>query len=115
MSATTTTVEHHDDHGPDGTNYLNVSHTLKSWLLTGDHKRIAILYLISVTFFFLLGSAAASMIRLELTNPRGNFLENDTYNKMFSAHGIIMVFLFLLPAVPAVLGNFCVPLMVGAR
>jgi cytochrome c oxidase subunit I len=105
----------HDEHGHDNSNYLNVSHTIKSWLLTGDHKRIAILYLISISFFFMLGSAAASMIRLELTSPRGNFMENDTYNKMFSAHGIIMVFLFLVPVIPATLGNFLMPLMVGAR
>src|SRR5690242_2386322 len=104
-----------DEHGHDNVNYLNVDHSIKSWLLTGDHKRIAILYLVSITFFFMLGSAAASMIRLELTSPRGNFLENDTYNKMFSAHGVIMVFLFLVPVIPAVLGNFFVPMMVGAR
>src|SRR5688500_7871805 len=105
----------HDEHGHDNSNYLNVSHTIKSWLLTGDHKRIAILYLISISFFFMLVSAAASMIRLELTSSRGNYMENDTYNEMFSAHGIIMVFLFLVPVIPATLGNFLMPLMVGAR
>lgn len=96
-------------------NYLSVSHTLKSWFLTGDHKRIAILYLISVTFFFFLGSLAAGMIRYELTAPAGVVLESDTYNKVFSSHGVIMVFFFLVVAIPAVFGNFLIPLMVGAR
>ena len=117
MSTTTLPgpATHEADHHDDGTNYLNASHTIKSWLLTGDHKRIAIMYLISITFFFMLGGLAASIVRLELMSPRGNFLENETYNKMFSAHGIIMVFLFLVPVVPATLGNFFVPLMIGAR
>jgi cytochrome c oxidase subunit 1 len=96
-------------------NYLTVDHSIKSWLLTGDHKRIGLMYLFSVTFFFLLGSIAAGLIRLELISPTGRMFENDTYNKLFSAHGIIMVFLFLIPAIPAVLGNFFVPLMIGAR
>lgn len=96
-------------------NYLNVDHSIKSWLLTGDHKRIAILYLIGVTFFFFLGSLAAGILRLELTSPTGRMLENETYNKIFTAHGIIMVFLYLIPAIPAVMGNFLLPLQLGAR
>lgn len=96
-------------------NYLNVSHTLKSWLLTGDHKRIAVLYLISVSFFFFLGSVAASLVRLELTSPNGMMMESETYNKMFSAHGIIMIFFFLIPSIPAIFGNFLIPIMIGAR
>ncbi|HMS56318.1 MAG TPA: cbb3-type cytochrome c oxidase subunit I [Fimbriimonadaceae bacterium] len=96
-------------------NYLNTEHTIKSWLLTGDHKRIAVLYLISISIFFFLGSLAAGFIRLELTSPRGVLLESETYNKMFSAHGIIMIFFFLIPAIPAVLGNFLIPIMIGAR
>lgn len=101
---------------PQGTtNYLNVDHSIKSWLLTGDHKRIAVLYLISVTFFFFLGSVAASLVRLELTSPTGVMMENETYNKMFTAHGIIMVFFFLIPGIPATLGNFLIPIMIGAR
>ena len=96
-------------------NYLTNGHTLKSWLLTTDHKRIAILYLISISFFFALGGIAAGLIRYELTAPAGNVLESDTYNKVFSAHGIIMVFLFLVAVVPAVLGNFLMPIMIGAR
>ena len=109
-----TPVEQHP-HPESRTNYLNVSHTLKSWLTTGDHKRIAILYLISISAFFFLGASFAGMIRLELMSPAGVILESETYNKVFSAHGIVMVFLFLVPAVPAIIGNFVLPLMIGAR
>jgi len=97
------------------TNYLNVNHTIKSWLLTGDHKRIAILYLISITIFFFFGSLAAGVVRFELTSPNGQMLENETYNKMFTAHGVIMIFFFLIPSIPATLGNFLIPIMIGAR
>jgi len=96
-------------------NYLEAGHTVKSWLLTGDHKRIAVLYLISTSIFFFVGSILAGLIRLELTSPAGVLLENETYNKVFSAHGIVMIFFFLIPAVPAVLGNFILPIMIGAR
>lgn len=114
MSATT--VGHPDLPKPgEEKNYLNNGNTIASWLLTTDHKRIAVLYLISVTFFFLIGGIAAGLVRFELTSPRGVFFENDTYNKIFSLHGIVMVFFFLIPAIPATIGNFLVPLMVGAR
>src|SRR3954467_14537111 len=103
------------EHRQEPTNYLNVSHTVKSWLLTGDHKRIAILYLVSVSIFFLLGGIFAGLIRLELTSPSGVLLESETYNKIFSAHGIVMIFLFLVPSIPAVFGNFLLPIMVGAK
>jgi len=95
--------------------YLNDGHTIASWLLTGDHKRIAMLYLISTTFFFFLGSVAAGLVRFELTSPAGVVLESETYNKVFSSHGVIMVFLFLVVAIPAIFGNFFIPLMIGAR
>ena len=95
--------------------YLNEGHTIASWLLTGDHKRIAMLYLISTTFFFFLGSVAAGLVRFELTSPAGVVLESETYNKVFSSHGVIMVFLFLVVAIPAIFGNFFIPLMIGAR
>ena len=88
---------------------------MKSWLLTTDHKRIAILYLFTVTLMFFLGGAAATVIRLNLMTPTGELVTADTYNKLFSAHGIIMVFFFLVPVVPTVLGNFFVPMMIGAR
>ena len=96
-------------------NYLNVAHTAKSWLLTRDHKRIALLYLISVTLFFALGGLFALLIRLELLTPRGDLFEAETYNKVFTMHGVAMVFFFLIPAIPATLGNFLVPIMIGAK
>ena len=96
-------------------NYLNNGYGLRSWLLTTDHKRIAVLYLISVTTFFFLGGFFAMLIRLELLTPQGDLMQADTYNKVFTMHGMIMVFFFLIPVVPAVLGNFLVPLMVGAK
>jgi cytochrome c oxidase subunit 1 len=95
--------------------YLTGETGLMSWLLTRDHKRIAILYLASLSFFFLLGGIFAGLIRLELLTPQGDLVSPDTYNKLFSMHGIIMIFLFLVPSVPATLGNFLVPLMIGAR
>ncbi len=96
-------------------NYLNSNYGIKSWLLTTDHKRIAILYLISITAMFWLGGFFAMMIRLELLTPAGDLVSSDTYNKLFTMHGIIMVFFFLIPSVPAVIGNFVIPLMVGAK
>ncbi len=96
-------------------NYLNNEHGLLSWLLTADHKRIAILYLISITFFFFIGGAFAGLIRLELLTPQPDLVASDTYNKFFTMHGIIMVFLFLVPSVPATLGNFLIPIMIGAK
>ena len=96
-------------------NYLNWAYGVKSWLLTTDHKRIAILYLVSITIFFLIGGAAASMIRLELFTPESNLLQADSYNKTFTLHGVIMIFFFLIPSIPATLGNFLIPLMIGAK
>jgi cytochrome c oxidase subunit 1 len=95
--------------------YLNVDYGVRSWLLTTDHKRIALLYLVSITLMFVLGGLFAVMIRLELLTPQGDFVQADTYNKLFTMHGIIMVFFFLIPSIPAVLGNFLIPLMIGAR
>ena len=96
--------------------YLGTDYSIKSWLLTGDHKRIGVLYLLSITFFFLLGGAAASLVRLELMTPKGDvFNTPDSYNRAFTIHGVFMVFFFLVPSIPATLGNFFVPLMIGAR
>jgi cytochrome c oxidase subunit 1 len=96
-------------------NYLTNGTTLKSWLLTKDHKRIAIMYLISVSVFFMLGGLYAAAIRLELLTPASDLLETATYNKVFTQHGILMIFFFLIPAIPAVLGNFVLPIMIGAK
>ena len=96
-------------------NYLTDGTTVRSWLLTTDHKRIAILYMISITAFFFLGGAAATLMRLELATPGGDLLRSDVYNRMFTLHGIVMVFFFMVPSIPAVLGNFLLPIMIGAR
>ncbi|MGH9404757.1 MAG: cytochrome c oxidase subunit I [Terriglobia bacterium] len=95
--------------------YLNATWGIKSWLLTTDHKRIAWLYLITTTFFFILGGLAATVMRLNLITPQGAIVQPETYNKMFTLHGTIMIFFFLAPAVPTVLGNFLIPMMIGAR
>src|SRR5690349_22776385 len=96
-------------------NYLNNGHGLKSWLLTKDHKRIAQLYLFSITDFFFLGGFFALMIRLELLTPAADLVQPDTYNKLFTMHGVVMVFFFLIPSIPATLGNFLIPIMIGAK
>jgi cytochrome c oxidase subunit 1 len=96
--------------------YLDVSYTVRSWLLTTDHKRIGILYLLGVTFFFFVGGAAATVLRLELMTPAGDVLHSpDAYNRLFTMHGVVMIFFFLVPAIPGVLGNFLIPIMIGAR
>jgi cytochrome c oxidase subunit I len=97
------------------THYLNSSYGIRSWLLTRDHKRIAVLYMFSVTLFFALGGVMALLIRLELLTPAGDMVQADTYNRLFTMHGVLMVFFFLIPGIPAVLGNFLIPLMIGAR
>jgi cytochrome c oxidase subunit 1 len=96
-------------------NYLTSGHTIRSWLITTDHKRIGVLYLISITFFFVLGAIAAGLIRLSLVVPDGSIFSNDFYNKLFTLHGVIMVWFFLVPSIPNTLGNFLLPLMIGAR
>jgi len=95
--------------------YLNADFGIRSWLLTVDHKRIALLYLASITLFFFLGGFFAVLIRLELLTPQGDMVQSETYNKLFTMHGVIMVFFFLIPSIPAVLGNFLVPMMIGAK
>ena len=96
-------------------NYLTNETTIQSWLLTKDHKRIALLYLLSVTLFFTVGGLFASLVRIELMTPAGDFMSSEMYNQAFTSHGVMMIFFFLIPAVPAVLGNFLIPLMVGAK
>ncbi|MGE5207331.1 MAG: cytochrome c oxidase subunit I [Chlamydiota bacterium] len=109
MASASTTITAEREH------YLNADYGFKSWLLTTDHKRIALLYLISITFFFFIGGLFALLIRLELLTPQGDLVQADTYNKLFTMHGQVMIFFFLIPAVPAVLGNFLVPMMIGAK
>jgi cytochrome c oxidase subunit 1 len=95
--------------------YLNADYGIRSWLLTIDHKRIALLYLLSITVAFALGGAYAVAVRLELLTPQGDFFTAENYNKMFTAHGVLMVFFFMIPAIPGTLGNFLIPLMIGAK
>ena len=95
--------------------FLERDYGLRAWLTTRDHKRIAILYALGITFFFFLGGAAATLIRLNLVTPDGALLSAETYNKTFTFHGVVMVWFFLIPSIPATLGNFLLPLMIGAR
>ncbi len=95
--------------------YLNISYGIRSWLLTTDHKRIAILYMISISLMFIIGGAAATLIRVDLLTPTGDLVDANTYNTLFTVHGVVMIFFFLGPAIPAVFGNFMIPLMIGAR
>ncbi|QDU98099.1 cytochrome c oxidase subunit I [Lignipirellula cremea] len=95
--------------------YLNADYNIWSWLLTTDHKRIGILYMISLTLFFFVGGAAAILFRVELLTPEADLVVSPTYNRLFTLHGVVMVFFFLVPSIPAVLGNFLIPMMIGAR
>ncbi len=95
--------------------YLRAGHSLKSWLLTTDHKRIGVLYTLSITFFFFIGAAAAALIRLDLLTPAGDLLTNEGYNRAFTIHGVVMVWFFLIPSIPNTFGNFLIPLMIGAK
>jgi cytochrome c oxidase subunit 1 len=100
---------------PGTRNYLNADYGWKSWLFTLDHKRIGLLYLASITVAFFIGGAYAGAVRLELLTPGGDLVQADTYNRLFTMHGIFMVFAVLIPSIPATLGNFLLPLMIGAR
>ncbi len=98
-----------------GSSYLTDGLTIRSWLLTTDHKRIAILYMATITVFFFIGGIAAAFVRYNLIVPEGMIRSAETYNRLFTMHGVVMVWFFLAPAVPVTLGNFLVPLMTGAR
>ncbi|MBL8858409.1 MAG: cytochrome c oxidase subunit I [Planctomycetes bacterium] len=121
MSNTISPAAHQDPHrvepdsGRETSTYLNNGYGWKSWLFTIDHKRIAILYLVSISFFFAIGGVFATLMRLELATPKGDMLQSDTYNKLFTMHGLVMIFFFLVPSIPAVLGNFLMPIMIGAK
>ncbi len=104
-----------DDNGLPSPNYLSSEKGLWSWLSTLDHKRIGILYLIGITIAFFLGGVFALLLRLELFFPGQQLVGPDTYNKLFTLHGAVMVFLFIIPSIPAALGNFVLPLQLGAK
>ena len=112
-NATTTIVRHAGACAPD--NYLTARQGVKSWLLTTDQKRIGILYLWTILVFFLIAAVAAALMRIELLTPAGDLVTSETYNKLFTVHGVLMVWFFLIPSIPAVLGNFVIPMMIGAR
>jgi cytochrome c oxidase subunit 1 len=95
--------------------FWNGEYGLRAWLTTRDHKRIAMLYALGITFYFFLGGAAATLIRLNLVEPTGALLSAEDYNKAFTFHGVVMVWFFLIPSIPTTLGNFLLPLMIGAR
>ena len=95
--------------------YLGGETTVASWLGTLDHKRIALLYLFTITAFFVVGAVAAALMRWQLAVPTADLVTSDTYNRLFTLHGVVMVWFFLIPSIPAVLGNFILPLAIGAR
>jgi cytochrome c oxidase subunit I len=102
-------------HAPHGKNYLNEHKGIRSWLLTVDHKRIGVMYLIMIAAAFFVGGIFALLVRLELLTPGHTIMDADTYNRVFTLHGAVMVFLFIVPSIPASLGNFVLPLMLGAK
>jgi cytochrome c oxidase subunit I len=95
--------------------YLNAHYGWKSWLFTTDHKRIGLMYMISITLMFFIGGFFALLIRLELLTPQADMFNADQYNKLFTLHGVVLIFFFLIPSIPAVLGNFFLPIMIGAK
>ena len=120
MSPLDTTIGLRDPATPAATigrppDYLHESHTLRSWFFTVDHKRIALLYLFAITLFFMIGAVAAGLVRLSLVVPDGAIFTSDTYNKLFTVHGVVMVWFFLIPSIPSTFGNFLIPLMIGAK
>ncbi|QDV70365.1 Cytochrome c oxidase subunit 1 [Rosistilla carotiformis] len=102
------------DHASDD-NYLTNTKGIMSWIVTLDHKRIGLMYLIGVMVSFAIGGTLALILRAHLYNPQGSFLSNDAYNQVFTLHGAVMIFLFIIPSIPAALGNFLVPVMLGAK
>jgi len=111
--ATTNTLN--PGYASDSENYLKNTTGVLSWIFTLDHKRIGIMYLIGILSAFAIGGALAMAIRFHLLEPDGKLFDNDTYNQVFTLHGAIMVFLFIIPSIPAALGNFLVPVMLGAK
>lgn len=112
ISATEIDIRTEGEIAPE--NYLS-EQSVRSWLLTTDHKRIGILYLCTIIIFFFIATVAAAMMRIELLTPQGDLVTSETYNKLFTIHGVLMIWFFLIPSIPAVLGNFVLPMMIGAR
>jgi len=113
-SATPSAVVQAPGHAPDE-NYITHGKGLKSWLVTLDHKRIGVLYIISIMTSFFLGGVFALLVRTELLTAKQTIVDADTYNQLFTLHGAVMIFLFVIPGIPAAIGNFVLPLMLGAK
>jgi cytochrome c oxidase subunit I len=106
---------HPSNESKKGENYLNYDTSVWSWITTVDHKRIGLMYLVALLVFFFVGGIAALIVRTELAYPGGQILTPQQYNWLFTVHGVVMIFLFIVPGIPAVLGNFMLPLMIGAK
>src|SRR5579884_2454321 len=104
-----------DAHGDPHENYLKAKHGIASWMATLDHKRIGLMYLTMVSIAFLVGGIFALLLRIELFTRGKTIVDGETYNRFFTLHGAVMVFLFIIPSVPAALGNFFLPIMIGAK
>ncbi|QDT64838.1 cytochrome c oxidase subunit I [Calycomorphotria hydatis] len=115
MATTTLPQAEHSSEHPEGENYLNCSTGIASWVFTLDHKRIGVMYLAGVSVSFLLGGVFALLLRTELLTPGETIVKHDTYNQLFTLHGAIMTFLFIIPSIPAAMGNFILPIMLGAK
>ncbi|HVI22167.1 MAG TPA: cbb3-type cytochrome c oxidase subunit I, partial [Myxococcales bacterium] len=100
---------------PAADNYLLDGTTVASWLNTRDHKRIGVMFLAAVLFFFLVGGIFALALRMKLLFPGPFLFDALTYNRLFTLHGVTMIFLFMIPAIPSAFANFVLPLMIGAR
>jgi cytochrome c oxidase subunit 1 len=103
------------ERAPERETYLNVAYTVKSWVLTIDHKRIGILFLVTTVLTLGLGGVFALALRTEHLTPGMTFMDAYTYNRVFSMHGIVMVWLFMIPSIPTAFGNFLLPIMIGAK
>src|SRR5690606_33549322 len=115
MSATVASQSAPRPNADAPTSYLTVTSGWRSWAFTLDHKRIGIMYLIAVLGSFLLGGIMALILRAELVTPKRLFMSEEVYNHMFTLHGAVMTFLFIIPSIPAALGNFLLPIMLGAK
>ena len=114
MSAEAATIDT-NGHEPSYLKYKDKHSGIFGWILSTDHKRIGLLYLISLSFFLLVGVAFGFLMRLELLTPGRTIMDAQTYNSIFTLHGVIMIFLFVIPGLPAVFGNFALPLLIGAK
>ncbi len=116
MAAVTTPHTGESGHtSDDEKNYLEVKKGIGSWLVTLDHKRIGVMYLVAVLISFLAGGIFALVLRVELLTKGRTIMDQDTYNRMFSLHGVVMVFLFIIPSIPAAMGNILLPIQLGAK